>query len=442
MIPISVDESNIPLLHGVNGAFTANIDVVAPSDPLPISSTAIAAASFNASGKAAIGNDVSLGVSASTSVTLAALFKGQTGAAPDLAKTFGLDASLDDTNMILALDLGGKADVSASGSFKYNVLSATASLDAGSDARLVNTRVYDDRTEPSREVLVDFVANLTTPGGIVKPPKPGQVAYLEFGGYLNFGASLAAGYEMKGTHDFQNVGSLKLSEAYKFSVAGKLSISAKLAGRFSVEVLSVGQHPGDPGWARVRVNRQRSSDLELAADLSASAEIDTQGLPATGKEFLGSLLGLRAKNWINQADSILSQAASINTAADLTSKLDGLAQTYLSRFVNKSVSQLVPADVQGLLGKLKSVVDGYNNASDNAVSLFDRYFDKIDAALKPAIAKIEALGSFDEFQGEVDPVLWNVVQQLTGGNILDTLLDKVTGIKDFAGWCEKGPEPD
>jgi hypothetical protein len=430
MTPISIAEDQIPLLHGANGKFTANVDVVSPASPLPVSATAIADVSFSGDGKTSIGNDISLRVSASTSVKLATLFKEQTGAAPDVVKALGLDKALTDNNMIVALDLGGKADLSASGSYKYNVLSATASLEAGADARLINTRVYDDRKEAAGDVLADFVSHLCTPGAVVEPPRSGQVVYLEFGGYLNLGATLAAGYSMKGTHDFQQISSLKLSESYSLSVTGKFSLAAKLAGRFSITVQSADDlHPGDPHWARVTVSRQRTQDLQISAGVSASAEIDTQGLPATGKEFLGSLLGLRAKNWINQADSILSQAAAIHTPADLTKMLDGLAQTYLSRFVNKAVDQLAPAELQNLLGKLKNVVDSYNNLEDNAVTLFDRYFGTIETDLKPALTAIEGLGSLNEFKGEIDPVLWNVVQQLTGGNILDTILKQATGLQ-------------
>ena len=436
LIPISEDQ--IPLFHGVNGKFAANVNVEAPTDPLPVSATAIADVSFGADGKTSIGNDVSLGVSASTSIKLAALFKEQTGADPELVKTLGLDRTLTDTNMIVALDVGGKADLSATGSYKYNVLSASASLEAGADARLINTRVYEDRGESARDVLSDFMANLTTPGRITRPPRPGQVAYLEFGGYLTLGASLAAGYEMKGTHDFRQVSSLKLSESYDLSVTGKFSVTAKVAGRFSVTVQSADDlHAGDSHWARVTVTRQRSKDLQISADLAASAEIDTQGLPPTGKEFLGSLLGLRAKNWINQADSILSQAAAIHTPADLTNKLDGLAQTYLSRFIGKELKSLVPDEVQNLLGKLQNVVDSYNNLGDSAVALFDRYFGQIETELKPVLTTIEGFGTLDEFKGEINPVLWNVVQQITGGNVLDAILDQVTGLKTLQDGANK-----
>src|SRR5215472_176887 len=172
MIPIFIDENQIPLLHGANGKFRADVDVLSVDKPFPVSSSAIAAASFSADGKASIGNDVSLGVSASTSVTLSALFKEQLGAAPDLAKEFDLASSLTDDNFILALDVGGKADLSASGSYKYSVLSATASLDAGVDARLVNTLIFEGRKEPSAGALETFFGALTTPGAIKQPPPP------------------------------------------------------------------------------------------------------------------------------------------------------------------------------------------------------------------------------------------------------------------------------
>jgi hypothetical protein len=235
LIPVSIPEERIPLLHGANGKFIASLDVGSTADPFPVSPNAIAKAGFSADGKTTLGNDIALGLSAGTSVTLAAVFKEETRACSDLVKMLELDEALSADNLMMVLDVGGNATLSASGSYKYNILSATVSLDAGADARLVNTRIYKDRKQPSGAILHDFLDRLVTPGSVREPLLPGQTVYLEFGGYLSFGASLAAGYEMKGTHDFQSVRNLELSETYKLSVTGKLSVSARLAGRFSVE---------------------------------------------------------------------------------------------------------------------------------------------------------------------------------------------------------------
>lgn len=423
MSQIDIDKSQIPLWKGATGKFQAEVNVPAPNQPLPVSASAIAGVSFSADGQAAIGKDVSIGVSAQTSLTLAALFQEQTGADPALVSEFNLGPVMGPDNLLLALDVGGKADVSVAGSYTYNVLSVGATLKAGGDARLVHVRRYP-RTEAAGNILLDFFGNLALPGTISVPPPPGQVTSFEYGGYLNFGVNASAGYQLKGTKDFQNIAGLNLSEHYQFSATGKLSVNAKLAGRFSVCV----QAADDDHWARVTVKRSRSKDLQIAADLSVGAQLDTQGLPSSGKEFLGALLGVRAKNWINQADSILQQAAAIKTPQDLINKLDGLAQTYVSQYVGKAVDEFLPQDVVDLMGRVKKIVDSYNQVGDRAVALFDRYFNIAQTKLVDVLTQINKLASFDQFQGEVDPVLWNVVQQLTGGNILDLILQKTAGL--------------
>jgi hypothetical protein len=429
---LEITQDQIPLWQGANGKFQADVNVPAPTDPLPVSANAIASLSFSAAGKAALGKDVSLGVSASTSVKLAALFQEQTGADPDLVTEFNLTPSLKADNLLLALDLGGKADVTVSGSYTYNVLSVGANLAAGADGRLVHVRPYP-RGESSLEILQDFFQNLALPGTISAPPPPGQVTSLEYGGYLNFGVNASAGYQMKGTHNFQDIGALKLSEHYQLSVTGKLSVNAKLAGRFSIKVESA----DDDHWAHVSVTRQRSKDLQIAADLNVGAQVNTQGLPASGKEFLESLLGLRAKNWISLADSIIQQSAAIHTKDDLMNKLDGLADIYVSKYVGKAVDQFLPADVVDLMGKLKNVVDSYNNVEDSAVALFDRYFDVAKSKLLPILQQLSGLTSWAQFQGEVDPLVWNVVQQLTSGSVLDSILQQTTGLSSLQDAANK-----
>src|ERR1039457_6526536 len=119
MKQIEIAKDQIPLWHGANGKFQLDVDVPLPTDPLPVSATAIASVSFSADGTTSIGGDVTLGVTAQTSLKLAALFKEQTGADPDLWTEFDLAPAMGDDNLLLALDLGGKADISAEGSYTY-----------------------------------------------------------------------------------------------------------------------------------------------------------------------------------------------------------------------------------------------------------------------------------------------------------------------------------
>src|SRR6478735_4842376 len=96
-----IDKDQVPLWKGAKGKFQADVNVGAPTDPLPVSASAIAGLTFSADGETAIGSDVKVGISASTSLTLAALFKEQTGAAPGLVTEFDLTPALSDNNCLL-----------------------------------------------------------------------------------------------------------------------------------------------------------------------------------------------------------------------------------------------------------------------------------------------------------------------------------------------------
>ena len=453
MSVLSIKNDKIPLWKGAEGS--VSVDVPIPIEPLPVTADAIGHAGFSAAGKVAIGTNVSVGVSASSFFTLSALFREQTGADPDIVNEFELAPELRADNVMVAMDLGGKADVSAAGSFKYTALSAGATLDAGADARLVHTRSYA-RPTPAAEVLCDFFTNLALPGTVADPPPAGQFTSLEFGGYLNFGVNASAGYKMMGTHDFQSVAGLKLSEHYGLSIAGNLAVTANLAGRFGVEVRA---SDFSPAWVRVTVKRKRSSDLKIAADLSVGATIDTRGLPKTGKEFLGALLGVEAKNWLNFADNLVRKAAAIHTPADLAKQLDELSAVYILKFAGKAVDDLLPEEITDLLAKFKDVVDRYNNLGNAAVTLFDRYFDVAKTDLLSTLNTVVKLTSLASLQGDIPPLLWNVLQQLTRGKLLDAMVaesnvlaqiqtdatnaieliedDANTEIRDFIGLAKK-----
>lgn len=416
--PLEVLSTSIPLWKGAPGSISIHADIPSPNDKLPVSPTAIADAEFNVNQTIGLttAQTVSIGVAAQTSFRLAPLWFEQQGADPTLVTDFDLAPALTKENLLLAMDLGGNAAVSGAGSFQYGALTVGANLNAGADARFVAVRSYP-RDATAQTILDDFFGKLALPGAITEPPPANSLSSLEFGGYLKFGVNAAAGYQIQGTPSFQ-FSQIALSEHYTLSVTGKLSVDASLAGRFSVEV----RPATDPHWARVTVRRRRSRDLSIAGDLNVGASIDTQDLPASGKEFLEALLGLRAKNWLNLADQIVSQSASIHTAQDLTTRLDGLADIYISRYVNRAVSDLLPNEVVDLMAKLQHVVNSYNNLDQSAVTLFDRYFDGGSAKLTGFLQQLQALTSWDQLKGDIGAPLWNIVQQLTDGDPLTWML--------------------
>jgi hypothetical protein len=428
MPEISFDNSKIPLWSGATGAVVINADVENPAAPLTPGDNPIVDAAFRVDGNQDISlgsaGSVAIGVNAGAQFKLAPLWKHHINAAPEIVSSFNLGSALRDDNMLLALELGANVDLSAAGSFHYSVLSAGATLQAGADAGLVYVRSFPRATAFGAE-LADFFTNLRLPANVTTPPDSGELIAFEFGGYLKLGASASAGYELKGTKSF-DVGQLQLSEYYDLSVTGKLSVNASLAGRFSVEVRA----GSEPGWASVTVRRKRTKDLQILADLNIGASLDTQGLPASGKEFLGALIGIRAKNWLNLIDSAADQAGQMQNIDNLKAKLDGLAVDFISKYAGKAVDQLLPAETTALTGRLQKVVDSYNKLDNSAIALFDRYFDPVldkTKELEGRLQDLSKLASWDALKGEVDPMLWNIVRQLTGGDPLGWMLGQIPG---------------
>ncbi|HEX5430683.1 MAG TPA: hypothetical protein VFW83_01855, partial [Bryobacteraceae bacterium] len=236
MPELNFEKEKIPLWNGSDGSIAVTVNSENADAALVPGSNPIVDASFTVDGNGSIGlgsvASVMLTVNSNEHFRLAPLWKDHVEAAPDLAILFSLGDSLTPEEMLLAMSLGASADLSAAGSFKYNILTIGASLAVGTDAALVQVRKYPANT-PLGNLFDDFFGKLQLPANVAAPPEPGELIAFEFGGYLNFGVSASAGFEMKGTKSFA-ARDLKLSEVYGLSVTGKIGAEASLAGRFSV----------------------------------------------------------------------------------------------------------------------------------------------------------------------------------------------------------------
>ncbi len=425
MQEFTIEKSDIPLWSKGNGSFVVRANVDDASKPLPVSDAPLLDASFKVDG----GQDVQLGnnrsaalaVKAETDARIVPIWKDHSTAAGDLVATYDLNDALTDENMLLAFILGANADVSAAGSFRYNVLNAGASLEAGADASMVQVRAFP-RTTTLRDSVTSLLQGLQLPSLIAHPPAKGEVVALEFGGFLNAGINASAGFQMQGSHSF-DARELKLSETYALNLIGKLNVGARLAGRFSVRVTQ----GSTPGWARVVVRRSRESEFQVIADLNVDAKLDTAGLGQSGKEFLGALIGVKPMNWLNLIDSAADEAGSIQSLDALKAKLDPLAGDFISKYVGKSVDTLLPAEGKALLARLEKVVTSYRNLDSSAVALFDKYFGKLDTLAPVLQTLVSGAFSWESVKGEVDPVLWNAVETLTDGDPVGWLLGVIPG---------------
>ena len=426
MPQISINRENIPLWTGANGSLVLNANVSDLNAPLSPGDTPIVDAQF-ALGAApqfllGVPQVLTVTIKAGTQVKLTPVWKDHLTAAASLVEHYRLSSFLTDDNLLLAFELGAEASAAAQGSFSYQFLNAGASVEAGGNAAYVQVRPYP-RSTGFLPMVQDFFGHLSLPSTLKAPPLPGEAVSLEFGGYLSFGVNASAGYEIKGTNQV-NIGDLKLSEHCQLAVVGKLGFNSKVAGRFSVEVLS-GE---SPGWARVIVRRARSHQFQIAGDAVAEASLNTEGLPRSGKEFLGALLGMQAKNWLNLIDGVVGAAGKIPSPADLQKRLDGLGWNFFEQWIGKAIDQLPPEEIQAFQAKLRNVVESYRSLDNSAILLFDRFFDPVlnrIGLLTQHLEDLSQMTSWNQLKGEIDPALWNIIRQLTDGDPLGWVVGRV-----------------
>jgi hypothetical protein len=426
---VNIAKSDIPLWSGSDGALVLDVSGDLTKGLLP-GANPIVNASFTVDGNHDIAlvsqGTVGIGVHAGATVRIVPIFLENQGAGADLVTRFSLADTLTTSNVLLALEVGGTGQISAQGAFNQNVLAVNATLEAGTDATYVVVRSFARTPTTLGEMLFGLARGLALPGGITMPPAAGDLVSFEYGGVLKYSVGASAGYELKGTSSIR-ISEIALSEHYSLSVIGKLTLTGQVAGRFSVDVTRGSQD----GFARVVVKRRRLKELQIAADVTASASLTTSGLPASGKEFLGALLGLQARNWLHLADSLVTPAGQVDTVDTLKTKLDGLARDFLSALAGKAIDQLTsPPDLQAFQTKLAAVVDSYRELDERAIALFDRYFDPVFNRVQDLTARLNILNqmdNWDSLSGEVDPMLWNVLRQLTDGDPLGWALGFIPG---------------
>jgi hypothetical protein len=430
----------LPFVLGGTGTFAVDVGHSAVDDRLPAGAGAI----FDVSTSASAAKPVSLGAAGAWTLSIKADGSAKlvpvwrTSAA--LIKQYGLAsyfaANTDD--VVLAFTVGASAEGKFSGQMRYAALSATASLEAAGDVSFAFCTPFPGDT-PLKALVEGCFGRVRLPAAVQAAPKPGEVVKFEYGGYLNLGVTVSAGYEMTGTPSI-DIGQLVLSEKYALSVLGKVALGAQIGGFFGVEVRAATDTAGKvmPAWARVIVRKTRVSEFTFAADVSVGVTSELKGLPDSPHEFLGALLGVNVKNWLN----LVERVRTLTDFDQLIAELDHMAVEFLMDWLQKEIG---PDTLPELLAKVEKVVTQYENIEDTLITALDRYFDRItDPALGSdigrALAKLSKLPSWDDLKGDVDPIVWKLVTELTDGDPLGWILNKAVSAlqKRASGLIELG----
>jgi hypothetical protein len=396
------------------------------TQPLPEDKPTLLKAGFDAGGSQTVSlggdNTVKLGVTASTSIELTSVFSNTQGAPADLLQANGIGQffakNANEDKVVLGLNVGGSAQLSASGSFNYSVLKAGVELSAGGNGAYTYLRALD-KTLPVGKILPEFFSKMRLPEQ-ADAIQSGEAISLQYGGYLRLAAEASAGYRLSGTKSV-SLGQMALSEKYDLSILGKVGLNASIAGQFSIIVSGVDDLAG---WARVRVHREKAKSFGIAADVSVGFKNELDNLPPTANEFLGAALGVNAKNFLN----VFQKARELSDFDKFKQTIDGLAQRYVSEYINRGFDQLAATpEFTSFLNRVNQVVTSYQQVGDRAVSLFDRYFDQLPdlTSFLKKIQDLEADG-LDTLRKELNPQAWNILSQLTDGDPLSFLLKQVT----------------
>ncbi len=425
MATLSINSDEIPLWKGGAGEFSVTTGRFNPGKPLEPANSQVFHAVFTTRRQHRIKlgdtRSVSLAVRSGTRAKIVPIWRDGTEEAESLVREYKLQRSLRGDNVLLALSIGSEANMRAAGSFRYAALAAGSKLEVGVDAGYVQIRSYP-RQEKFHVMLRDFLNNLKLTSCISRPPDADEVVAFEYGGYLSFGINASAGYEIKGTKSF-GIRDLKLSEHYRLGIVGEMDLTGKLAGRYSVEVRS----GNEAGWVRLTVRRKHSTTMAFAADASVRASLKTDGLPPAGIEFLGAILGVNAKSWINLIDSFVDEKGRVESIENIQKRLDDLAGDFIEEWTDTAIDKL-PGMAGEFRAKVKQVFASCRKVENYAISLFDRFSDPLVDKVQELVAyldKLKKITSWDQLQGEIDPLLWDVIRQLTDGDPLSWALGRI-----------------
>jgi hypothetical protein len=420
-------KESLPFILGGNSAIAIKTANVTGDGKLDESGAPIFEAGFSTSDgakKLAVGRDDSVKVELDTeaSVKLTPVFAGSTGDVAKLPGKYGVGDYFKtagrDGQVLLVFEAGASVDGGATGAFAFAALKAGVTLKGGIDGGFAYCKPMP-KSAPLPKLLAGYFETMRLPAHAgARGLEPGEAISLRFGGYLKLGAEVAAGFRMTGSQSF-TVRDLVMAEKYDLSISGAIGLNASVAGQYSILLRA----SDDPEWVRVQVRRHNAKQFSVAADVKVGFKNQLQ-LPDSADEFLGAALGVNAKSFL----TVFQKAVQLSDFEKFKAATDKLAQRYISEFIGKGFDTLsAKTPFNAFLGTVNRVVTSYEEVGDRAVTLFDRYFDRLNV-LTPFLERLASLeaSALASLKKELTTDTWNILAQLTDGDPLGFLLDQVT----------------
>jgi len=425
---LSVPGAQLPFVLGGSDQLSVDVGTTSLLSPLTPDVGAVFTVGTNGAGQEPLtlggGGWGTLAIHAGTTFDVTAVWPTSEAlvARHGLAPYFAANAE----DVVLVLELGGSADGAFTGRFTYAPLTPGFAVSAGSDFAFTFANGYE-RDQPLNALLTTFLRDIRLPAKLDAPPGAGEIIKFEYGGCLTVGASVGVGYSLQGTPSVA-LGQWQLSEACSLSAVGTLSLSTKVAGFFQIEIRAAADAGGRlrPGWAQIVVRKTRSSEFAFAADVSVGVTANLQGPPEAPNDFLGALLGVNVKNWLNLLDDVRG----VDSWSGLRAELDDLAVDFLAAWTGQPFDSLSSTtSFSDFRARVQKVLEAHRSVDATAFSVFERYVDDLTSpqpgsAVARDLERLAHLTSWADLKGDVPPQLWQLVTQLTDGDPLGWMADK------------------
>jgi len=202
---------------------------------------------------------------------------------------------------------------------------------------------------------------------------PNEVISTSFNGFMSIGGEATFGYDTSGTTNYA-IGKLDLATKLVIKARAKVSVGYSLTGAFRTTVL-----PGDPGWVRVMVEKDRTSTFDFGVGVTVDAKLKTTGLPSEGGglALLESIFGFHTPQVAQQVLELAHLSPD-----ELRKKADGAIKGFVETWAGKAFDELKDTELGKVFDELSHVANEITHADARVVALYEQYVvGKLESAL-------------------------------------------------------------
>jgi len=306
----------------------------------------------------------------------------------DLGTLLHDHTALNGQNALIVIAAGGDAGADFSSTVLSRPgLNVSISFQAGAGVGWVVCRPAADGDkvlDAFRHVFLEARLPQSDPDDIVAAGGrvelgPNEMISTSFNGFMSIGGEATFGYDTSGTTDYK-IGKLALATKLVLKARAKVNVDYSLAGAFRTTVL-----PGDPGWVRVIVEKDRTSTFDFGVGVVADAKLNSTGLPSEGGglALLESIFGFHTPQIAQQVLELARLSPE-----ELQKKADATIKAFVEKWSSKGFDELKATELGKVFDEVASVANQITHADAKILALYEQY---VLGKLEPALDTLEKI---------------------------------------------------